>query len=160
MAVEVKKVPGGFEIDGLALLKGKCGCTSIARCCHSVSKVKKKSENAYEFEAQLSDPDTADNFEWGYTVQKDGITVTVSVKDARDKVISSAYLPPAASAWVEKGWTVVEKNGDREDGVVWRCAMCKWLYKDNEQEVPFEQLPEDWKCPRCGVLKREFERMG
>jgi len=159
MGIEVEKIPGGFRVDGLELKKGKCGCTSVAKCCYSWSKVKKKGD-VIEFEAKLTTPDTQDNFNWGYTVEKDGTTIKVKVEDARDKEIYSGYLPPSVKDWVEKGWNVVEQYGDREDGTVWRCAMCKWLYKEDKEGVPFEQLPDDWKCPKCNVSKADFERIG
>ena len=158
MKVAIEKVPGGFMVDGIKLMKGKCGCTSYAKCCASWVKVKKRSYGI-ELEAKMTAPDTKDNYNWGYTVRKDDTTVSVKVEDARDKEISTAFIPPPASEWEAKGWEVVEKQGDREDGTVWRCAMCKWLYKDNEEDIPFEKLPEDWKCPKCGVPKRDFEKI-
>ncbi len=160
MAVEISKIPGGFTVDGIPLLKGKCGCTAMAKCCYSWSKVKTKGNNRVEFDAKLSDPDTKDTFEWGYTVEKDEVTVMVKVSDARDKVISAAYLPPHHTVWERKGWRVIERTGEREDGPVWRCAMCKWLFREDREGRSFESLPEDWTCPRCGVAKREFELMG
>jgi len=159
-SVAVEKIPGGFSIDGLELKRGKCGCTSLARCCYSWSKVKKKDASLYEFTAKLSDPDTTDNHIWSYTARKGGITVTVRVEDARDKVISAGYIPPAAAAWEEKGWIIVDKEGDREDAAVWKCAMCKWLYKEDEEEIPFAELSDTWRCPTCGVPKSQFERIG
>lgn len=159
MAVSVEKIPGGFRVDGLELKKGKCGCTSIAKCCYSWSKVKKKGD-VIEFSAKLTAPDTQDNFDWGYTVKKDGVTLVVKVEDARDKEIYSGYLPPSVEEWEKKGWEVVEKTGDREDGVLWRCAMCKWLYKEDKESTPFEELPDDWKCPKCNASKDEFEKVG
>ncbi len=159
MAVTIEKIPGGFRVDGLDLLKGKCGCTSIAKCCYSWSKVKKKGTEV-ELEAKMTTPDTEDNFNWGYTVTKDGTTVKVNVEDARDKEIYSGFIPPARDSWVEKGWEVIESVGDREDGVIWRCAMCRWLYKEDSEGTPFEALPDDWKCPKCKVPKGEFERIG
>jgi len=160
MAVEIAKIPGGFSVDGVRLMKGKCGCTSIVKCCYSWSKVKVKGKNVVEFEATLSDPDTKDNFEWGYTVEKDGVTVVVNVSDARDKVISAAHLPPHHSVWEERGWRVLERTAEREDGPVWRCAMCKWLFRGDREGKSFESLPDDWTCPRCGVPKRDFEFIG
>ncbi len=159
MAVLVEKVAGGFSIDGLELLRGKCGCTSIAKCCYSWSKVKKKGDTIV-FEAKMTAPDTKDNFNWGYTVRKEGITVTVLVEDARDKEIFSGFIPPSVKQWESRGWEVIEKYGDREDGVVWRCAICKWLYKDDKEGTSFENLLDDWRCPLCKAKKSEFEKIG
>jgi rubredoxin len=159
LEVEIKKIPGGLMVDGLKLMKGKCGCTSTAKCCYSWSKVKHKG-SGISFEAKMSAPDTKENFNWGYEVRKNGTTVTVQVEDARDKEIYSGSIPPPVSEWEKKGWEVVRKDGDREDGTVWRCAICKWLYNDNKEGTPFDQLPDDWKCPKCGVLKKNFEQIG
>jgi rubredoxin len=160
MAVVAVKIPGGYSFDGLELKNGKCGCTSIAKCCYSWSKLKKKSDSAYEFAAKMTTADSKDNFAWSYTVRKDGITVSVRVEDARDKDISSAYIPPAAAQWAEKGWEIIEQEGTREDGAVWRCAMCKWLYKEDQEGTPFQELPDDWVCPVCKAPKSAFEKIG
>ena len=33
------------------------------------------------------------------------------------------------------------------------CDVCGYVY---DGDVPFDQLPEDWVCPLCGVGKDEF----
>lgn len=157
--MEIKKIPGGFEVDGIKLLKGKCGCTSLAKCCYSWSKLKSKGTD-FKLEAKMTTPDTTDNFYWGYTVAKEGINVSVRVEDARDKEIFTGYIPPALEEWEERGWQTIKQEGHREDGVVFRCAMCKWLYKDDIQAKPFAELPDDWKCPVCKAQKKQFEKIG
>ncbi|MBM4145173.1 MAG: rubredoxin [Nitrospira sp.] len=42
---------------------------------------------------------------------------------------------------------------------MWRCTMCKWLYKDQKENVKFADLPEDWKCPVCKAEKGIFEKV-
>ncbi len=45
------------------------------------------------------------------------------------------------------------------------CTVCDYVYDpavgDPDNGVPagtaFEDLPEDWVCPDCGVEKEEFE---
>jgi rubredoxin len=47
----------------------------------------------------------------------------------------------------------------------YRCLMCGYVYDpaqgDPEHNVPtgtaFENLPDGWVCPDCGVGKDEFE---
>jgi rubredoxin len=158
MTVEVKKVPGGLMVEGLTLRNGKCGCTSLASCCYSWSKVKKRGSDI-TFEAKMSGPDSKDLFGWSYLVDKDGVTVSVSVEDAADKNIYSGYFPPRLEEWESRGWQVREQQGKRRDGTVWRCAMCKWIYKEDEQETPFEELPDDWCCPVCGAPRSQFEKI-
>ena len=87
--VEIKKIPGGYNVDGFELKNGKCGCTSVVKCCYSWSKAKVKDAKYVEFTAKTTSPDTKDNFNWGYKVKKGNITVSVDVEDAEDKVIHS-----------------------------------------------------------------------
>ena len=51
--------------------------------------------------------------------------------------------------------------------VKYLCTVCGYIY-DPEQGDPeskigpgtlFEELPDDWVCPICGVSKDEFEKM-
>lgn len=40
----------------------------------------------------------------------------------------------------------------------YRCKVCGYTYNPaTNNNVPFESLPEDWKCPVCGAAKSEFE---
>jgi len=44
------------------------------------------------------------------------------------------------------------------------CNMCGYVYDPEKgdskggipQGTPFEKLPEDWRCPVCGVSKDNF----
>ncbi len=159
MDIAIDKIPGGFNVDGLALRTGKCGCTSVLPCCYSWSKVKQRG-NSFVFTAKLSGPDAQDVFTWSYAVKKGAALVEVSVEDARDKTIFSGYYPPAIEEWTARGWEVVKREGAREDFGVWRCSACKCLYKEQEQKAKFEALPADWKCPICKVGKESFEQVG
>lgn len=38
----------------------------------------------------------------------------------------------------------------------WVCRVCGYEYNG---DIPFEELPEDWVCPLCGVGKDEFEEI-
>lgn len=39
------------------------------------------------------------------------------------------------------------------------CVVCGWIYDEAEEGIPFDQLPEDYVCPLCGVGKDQFEKM-
>lgn len=49
----------------------------------------------------------------------------------------------------------------------WECTACGYIYDpelgDPEQGIkpgtPFEDLPDDWVCPQCGVGKELFQQM-
>lgn len=50
----------------------------------------------------------------------------------------------------------------------WRCIPCDYIYDpeigdaegDIDPGIEFEDLPEDWMCPVCGVGKEEFDKIG
>jgi rubredoxin len=37
-----------------------------------------------------------------------------------------------------------------------RCKRCNYLYIDEEQEIPFEKLGEEYKCPKCRSSPKVF----
>jgi rubredoxin len=47
----------------------------------------------------------------------------------------------------------------------WRCTVCDYIYDPavGDDEIPagtaFEDIPEDWVCPDCGVGKDFFEEI-
>lgn len=43
---------------------------------------------------------------------------------------------------------------NKNEGKHWVCTVCGYVY---DGEIPFEELPEDWLCPLCGVDKSFFE---
>ena len=43
--------------------------------------------------------------------------------------------------------------------VKYRCTICGYVYDSAEENmVEFEDLPEDWSCPICGVGLDQFEK--
>lgn len=39
------------------------------------------------------------------------------------------------------------------------CEACGYIYDEEKEGKKFEELPEDWTCPVCGVAKSEFVKM-
>ncbi len=40
------------------------------------------------------------------------------------------------------------------------CSVCGYEYDPKEHDnVAFEDLPDDWTCPVCGVGKDQFTKM-
>lgn len=37
------------------------------------------------------------------------------------------------------------------------CQICGYIYDDDKEKVPFNDLPNDWKCPLCGAGKSDFK---
>jgi flavin reductase (DIM6/NTAB) family NADH-FMN oxidoreductase RutF/rubredoxin len=78
------------------------------------------------------------------------------VKHGRTPRTAATYIKKKAKEKKEKGIKIMKK---------YKCLMCGYIY-DPEQGDPangieagmaFEDLPDDWTCPVCGVGKDEFE---
>ena len=41
----------------------------------------------------------------------------------------------------------------------WKCIVCGYIYDEDTEGKKFEDLPEDYECPMCGVPKSEFEKV-
>ncbi len=41
----------------------------------------------------------------------------------------------------------------------WECRICGYIYDDEKKKTPFEELPEDWRCPECYAPKAYFDKM-
>lgn len=41
----------------------------------------------------------------------------------------------------------------------YKCTVCGYIYDEGKEGVKFEDLPDDWKCPLCGVGKDMFEKV-
>ncbi len=49
----------------------------------------------------------------------------------------------------------------------YQCTICGYVYDPEEGDpdsgiapgTAFEDIPEDWYCPVCGVTKSEFEEV-
>ncbi|MCD6258405.1 MAG: rubredoxin [Atribacterota bacterium] len=38
----------------------------------------------------------------------------------------------------------------------YKCPFCGYVYDPEKEGTPFEDLPEDWRCPSCGAEKEYF----
>lgn len=49
-----------------------------------------------------------------------------------------------------------EEKEEKVDNSKWVCGICGYVY---DGKVPFEELPEDYKCPICKQPKSVFKKM-
>lgn len=48
---------------------------------------------------------------------------------------------------------------------IWQCIVCGYIYDEVEGDpehgiapgTRWEDVPDEWVCPECGVTKRDFE---
>ncbi len=60
---------------------------------------------------------------------------------------------PVETVFPEVDFTAQEATGK------YVCSICGYVYDPAEHDgVAFEDLPEDWKCPRCRQPKEKFNR--
>ena len=60
---------------------------------------------------------------------------------------------PVKTVFAEVDFTKQEASGK------YVCSICGYVYDPAEHDgVAFEDLPEDWKCPRCKQPKEKFNR--
>ena len=51
-----------------------------------------------------------------------------------------------------------EDTSMEDDMQKYQCLACGYIYDPAENNnIPFEDLPDDWTCPECGVGKDMFE---
>jgi rubredoxin len=82
-------------------------------------------------------------------------------------VVNSAWrnLPKIVASLLIEAPDIGCKGKDQMEWKVYQCVVCGFIY-DEEQGLPaegiapgtrWEDIPDDWKCPECGVGKQDFE---
>lgn len=39
----------------------------------------------------------------------------------------------------------------------YKCSACGYIYDEAVEDIKFQDLAEDWVCPKCGAPKEAFE---
>lgn len=55
--------------------------------------------------------------------------------------------------------TYIEEKPTSTQGKQYKCSVCGYVYDESKESVKFADLPDDWKCPLCGVPKSLFEEV-
>ncbi len=55
--------------------------------------------------------------------------------------------------------TYVEEEKSLQRGRRYKCMICGYIYDETKEGMAFDELPEDWTCPVCGVRKEQFKLM-
>ena len=99
------------------------------------------------------------------------ITACETIDDSKIPMTYTYYrdvkhgrTPRTAATYIEKRPKKISGQGAKEMKK-YKCLMCGYIYDpavgdpDNDVEpgTAFEDLPDDWVCPDCGVGKDEFE---
>jgi len=73
--------------------------------------------------------------------------------------VKRGATPRTAPSYIEKKEVVKMSK--------YECTLCGYIYDPElgdpdggiKPGTPFEEIPDDWKCPVCGAAKDEFEKM-
>jgi len=81
--------------------------------------------------------------------------------------VKKGKTPKAAATYQEDQWIQAPGSGTREETKMrkYRCTVCGYIYDPKAGDpdagikpgTAFEDLPDDWACPVCGVAKDQFE---
>ncbi len=74
--------------------------------------------------------------------------------------VKRGTTPKTAPSYIEEKKEAVTKMAK------YRCTVCGYVYDPElgdpdggiKPGTPFEEIPDDWVCPVCGVAKSEFEK--
>ncbi|HOP86508.1 MAG TPA: rubredoxin [Syntrophorhabdaceae bacterium] len=42
--------------------------------------------------------------------------------------------------------------------MIWVCSVCGYEYNENNENIPFAELSDDWHCPICNAPKSAFQK--
>jgi len=87
--------------------------------------------------------------------------VTKRVKEEYDEPMTYEYYHKVIKGTAPStAPTYIVDNEDRNIvGNKYKCMICGYIYDDSVEEMKFEELPVDWKCPICGVGKDKFKKI-
>lgn len=108
-------------------------------------------------------------------LEKAAAFLRCKVTDQKELSTHTAFFCEVTDAWLGEGEPLIYGEYQKsmktasqaafkefkESGKVpsqaekWVCSVCGYVY---DGETPFEQLPDDYKCPVCGQPKSVFEK--
>ena len=78
-------------------------------------------------------------------------------------------INPKEAQNLSKIWSIYLSNYNKLSEIMkkYLCLPCGYIYDPDEGDpengifpgTPFEDLPDDWTCPACGVGKEHFEEI-
>lgn len=54
---------------------------------------------------------------------------------------------------------IEEETNEDATSNKYKCSLCGYIYDDAKEEIKYEDLPDDWKCPLCGASKSLFNKI-
>lgn len=87
--------------------------------------------------------------------------VVKAVKKEEDTPMTYAYYHNVIKGTAPKtAPTYIEESKDNiEAGTKYKCIICGHIYDESVEGLNFEDLPDSWICPICGVGKDKFVKI-
>lgn len=81
-------------------------------------------------------------------------------KRIRSSQVKRGTAPKTAPTYIKEEKKIMEKQPS------YKCTVCGYIYDPEVGDpdsgikpgTPFEEIPDDWVCPVCGVGKDQFEQ--
>jgi flavin reductase (DIM6/NTAB) family NADH-FMN oxidoreductase RutF/rubredoxin len=79
--------------------------------------------------------------------------------------VKKGKTPPKAATYIAPDHEKAEPTTERKKMIKYRCTVCGYIYDPKAGDpdsgvkpgTAFDDLPDDWVCPVCGVGKDQFE---
>lgn len=71
--------------------------------------------------------------------------------------VKKGVAPKNAPTYIDK--SKLEKKAEEEVFARYECPACAYIYDEENEDIRFDDLPEDWICPVCGEEKSEFIKL-
>jgi len=68
--------------------------------------------------------------------------------------VKKGAAPKNAPTYLDKSKLDISKAP--VESALYKCSACGHIYDEKKEGVKFSDLPDDWKCPVCGVDKEDF----
>lgn len=71
--------------------------------------------------------------------------------------VKKGFSPKNAPTYIDK--SKLETKEADATGKKYKCPDCGYIYDEAEENVKFDDLPDDWICPVCGTPKLDFREI-
>ena len=68
--------------------------------------------------------------------------------------VRNGFSPKNAPTYIDKSKIEIREE---KPSVKNKCTVCGYIYDNADHSIPFDDLPDNWKCPVCGVEKEDFK---
>lgn len=87
------------------------------------------------------------------------IKVLSTAKVLEQKPMTYRYYHEILKGTSPKKAPTYQENKEKNKANRYQCTICGYIYDDSKEEIAFEDLPDTWTCPLCGVGKDKFIKL-